>query len=97
MKILLLFLLTCSTPIMAQQNPTSREEQSAGIDYYLRLGVEFEIKDNPNPNPDLVRSIPFETYNRQRNATIDLEFTDPTTNYIIILYSDEKCKLNKNQ
>jgi len=93
--LLLLLMLAFSTPIIAQQNLSLREEQPTGIDYYSRLYVEFEIKDNPNPNPDMVRSIPFETYNRQRSATTDLEFTDPTTNYIIILYSDEKCRLNK--
>ena len=95
MKLLLLFMLVVSLTSMAQQNPTSRQQQTEGINYFSRLGVDFEIKDNPTPDPDLIQSIKFEQYNRQRHATLDLEFLDPTTNYIIILYSEEKCKLNK--
>jgi len=88
-------MLAVSLSSTAQQNVTSRLQQPEGINYFARLGVDFEIKDNPTPNPDLIQAIPFELYNRQRHATMDLEFTDPTTNYIIILYSEEKCKLNK--
>lgn len=95
MKIILLFLVGISSPAISQQPPASRLEQPASIDYFLRLGVEFEIKDNPSPNADMVRSIPFETYNSQRHSTLDLEIPDPVTNYIIILYSEERCRSNK--
>ena len=71
--------------------------QPEGINYFARLGVDYEIKDNPTPNPDVIAQIPFETYNRQRHSTLDLEFTDPATNYVIVLYSEEKCRLNKQQ
>lgn len=83
-----------ASPAMAQ-NPSTRLEQTTGIDYYLWLGVDFEIKDNPNPDPDIIRSIPFETYHHQRHATVDQEITDSLTNYVIILYSEERCRLNK--
>lgn len=95
MKLLLLFMLAISMSSVAQQNPASRQQQPEAIDYFLRLSVEYEIKDNPTPDPDLIQSIPFEMYNRQRHETLDLEFLDPTTNYIIILYSEDKCKSNK--
>ncbi len=96
MKIILLLMLVVSMTSMAQQNSTSRQQQAETINYFLRIGVDFEIKDNPTPDPDLIQSIQFDQYNRQRHATLDLEFLDPTTNYIIILYSEEKCKLNKH-
>lgn len=96
MKLLLLFMMVISMPVIAQQNPTLRQEQPVDIDYFSRLWIEFEIKDNPSPDPDLIHVIPFEKYNHQRHATIDLEFIDPTTNYVIILYSEDKCKLNKH-
>ncbi|MDH4472402.1 MAG: hypothetical protein QE487_07320 [Fluviicola sp.] len=97
MRLLLLILTLVSLSATAQQNSTSRMEQSAGINYFSRLGVDYEIKDNPSPDPDVIALIPFETYNRQRHSTMDLEFTDPTTNYVIVLYSEEKCRLNKQQ
>ncbi len=95
MKLLLLIFTLFSIPAFAQQNPSSRMEQSAGMNYFSRLGVDYEIKDNPSPDPDMIALIPFEIYNRQRHATEDLEFSDPTTNYVIILYSEKKCSLNK--
>lgn len=97
MRLLLLIFTLISVSAIGQQNPSSRMEQSAGIDYFSRLGVDYEIKDNPTPDPDAIALIPFEIYNRQRHSSSDLEFTDPTTNYIIILYSEEKCRLNKQQ
>lgn len=97
MRLLLLFFTFISLSAIAQQNPTSRMEQSAGINYFSRLGIDYEIKNNPSPDPDVIALIPFETYNRQRSATEDLEFEDPATHYIIILYSEEKCRLNKQQ
>ncbi|MES2556544.1 MAG: hypothetical protein V4604_10360 [Bacteroidota bacterium] len=97
MKLLLLIFTLISVSAFAQQNPTSRMAQPAEMNYFSRLGVDYEIKDNPSPDPDVIALIPFETYNRQRNATEDLEFTDPTTNYVIILYSEKKCRLNKQQ
>lgn len=96
MKYTLLLFIAFSFPVLAQQNSSSRLEQSTGIDYFLWLGVDYEIKDNPNPNPDMVRSIPFETYHNQRHATVDVEITDPSTNYVIILYSEERCRLIKH-
>ncbi|ASS50511.1 MAG: hypothetical protein A2724_10115 [Fluviicola sp. RIFCSPHIGHO2_01_FULL_43_53] len=97
MKLLLLIFTLVSLSATAQQNPSSRMEQPSGMNYFSRLGVDYEIKDNPSPDADVIALIPFEIYNRQRHATQDLEFTDPTTNYVIILYSEEKCRLNKQQ
>ena len=91
----LILLLICSTPILSQQDLTSRAAQPEGIDYFLRLGIEYIIKNNPTPDPNLIKYIPFEQYNKQRHATLDLEFTDLLTNYTIILYSEQKCLLNK--
>lgn len=97
MKILLPFVLLLAIHANAQEpiNPVSRKEQPASIDYFSRLGVDFEIKDNPSPNEDLIRSIPFPEYEKNRHATIDLEIPDPTSGYVIILFSEEKCRYNK--
>ena len=98
MKLLLLIFTLISLPVLAQEpNPSSRMEQPAGIDYVSRLYVDYEIKDNPSPDPILIAQIPFKIYDRQRHATEDREFTDPTTHYVILLYSEEKCRLNKQQ
>lgn len=78
------------------QHETSRAEKAIQIDYYQRLWIDFEIKDNPNPDPETVRLLPFLEYDQQRDPLIDKEILDPTSGYVIILYSDERCKSNKN-
>lgn len=97
MKLLLPFVLLLALHTYAQEpiSPVSRKEQPVAIDYFTRLGVDFLIKDNPTPDPDLIRSIPFPEYEKNRHATIDLEIPDPTSGYVIILFSEEKCRFNK--
>ena len=97
MKILLPFLLLLAIHVSAQEtaNPSSRKEQHLSTDYYSRLGVDYLIKDNPSPNADLIRVIPFPEYEKHRHETMDLEISDPASGYIIILFSEEKCRLNK--
>ena len=97
MKLLLSFVLLLALHTYAQEpvSPVSRKEQPASIDYFTRLGVDFLIKDIASPNPDLIRSIPFQEYEKNRHATIDLEIPDPTSGYVIILFSEEKCRFNK--
>lgn len=79
----------------AQSSNLPRIQTPQSIDNYLRLNVEFEVKNNPSPDSTLIRAIPFHTYNRLRNQSEDLEIYDAASDYTIILYSDDKCKLNK--
>jgi hypothetical protein len=99
MRKLLTFALLITTSVNAQEPvlPVSRMEQPASIDYFTRLGVDYLIKDNPTPNQDVIRSIPFPEYEKNRHATMDLEIPDPVSGYVIILFSEEKCRLNKQQ
>lgn len=98
MKLLLpLFVLLLAYKVSAQEtaNPSSRQEQPLATDYYSRLGVDYSIKDNPSPNPDVIRSIPFPNYEKYRMESTDLEIPDAVSGYVIILFSEEKCRLNK--
>lgn len=98
MKLLLpLFALLLTWNVCAQEtaNPTSRQEQALATDYYSRLGIDYSIKDNPSPDADVIRSIPFPNYEKYRMESTDLEISDPGSGYVIILFSEEKCRLNK--
>ena len=95
-KLFFLLLLNYSSAV-AQPDISSREMQTENIDYFLRLGIEYIIKDIPSPDPEVIRNIRFDVYNRQRHSTLDLEFLDTNSNYVIILFSEEKCLFNKQQ
>lgn len=100
MKLLLLLpILLLSVVAVCQEpvNPTSRQERPLPTDYFSRLGVDYLIKDNPTPNADIIRAMPFPEYEKQRHETIDIEVTDVPSGYVIILFSEEKCRLNKQQ
>ena len=96
MKTLFISLCCCIVFTSWSQQETSRAEQAIQIDYFQRLWVDFEIKDNPNPEPEVVRHLPFLEYDLQRDPLVDKEILDPSSGYIIILYSDERCRANKN-
>jgi hypothetical protein len=95
MNTLFISLCCCIVFTSWSQQETSRAEQAIQIDYYQRLWVDFEIKDNPNPDPELVRHIPFLEYDELRDPLVDKEIPDPTSGYVIILYSHERCRSNK--
>lgn len=77
------------------QNIQQKEQiqQTNFAQFYL---LEYEIVDVPNPSVDLLNQIPFLEYNQQRNETEDILIFDPVSNYTILMYSHQRCKLNKN-
>ncbi len=77
------------------QNLQQKEQvqQTNFAQFYL---LEYEIVDVSAPSIDVLNQIPFLEYNQQRHETEDIQIFDPLSNYTILLYSDQRCKQNKN-
>ena len=60
------------------------------------LGVEYEIKDVPQPDNNRLLLIPYVELTVHRARENDVEIFDPASNYTIVLYSDVKCQQNKH-
>lgn len=88
--LLLLFVSSASAQSLQQKEQV---QQSNFAQFYL---LEYEIVGVPNPSIDLLNQIPFLEYNQQRHETEDIQIFDPVSNYTILLYSNQRCKLNKN-
>ncbi|TSJ45855.1 hypothetical protein [Fluviicola chungangensis] len=94
MKILLfLALVVCSLQAKAQ---TSKEQIPLAYPVQQLLGIEYEIKDVPQPDSDRLLLIPYVELTAQRAREVDVEIFDPASNYTIVLYSDVKCQQNKH-
>lgn len=95
MKTLLLFVLlsVCSIKATAQ---TSKEQIPLEYPVQHLLGVEYEIKDVPQPDSNRLLLIPYAELTAHRAREVDVEIFDPASNYTIVLYSDLKCQLNKH-
>ncbi len=94
MKTLLLILLSvCAFSATAQ---TGKEQTSLVYPVQQLLGVEYEIKDMPQPDNDRLLLIPYVELTSQRQPNVDVEIFDPASNYTIVLYSDTKCQQNKH-
>lgn len=68
-------------------------QQTNFAQFYL---LEYEIVGVETPSPVLLNQIPFLEYNQLRHETEDIQIFDPTSNYTILLYSNQRCKQNKN-
>ncbi len=86
------FLLSAA---LSYSQMNSREATTTPSSNFTWHKISFEVKDVSNPDPALVNQIPLQYYEEQRLPSIDVEIEDPISNYTIILYSDEKCRLNK--
>lgn len=94
MKTLLLILLSvCSLRAAAQ---TGKEQLPLVYPVQQLLGVEYEIKNVPQPDNDRLLLIPYVKLTSQRQPEVDVEIFDPASNYTIVLYSDTKCQQNKH-
>lgn len=88
--LLLLFVSSASAQNLHQKEQV---QQSNFAQFYL---LEYEIVGVTNPSIDLLNQIPFLEYNQQRHETEDIQIFDPVSNYTILLYSNQRCKQNKN-
>ena len=88
MKTLVFILLSiCSLQAKAQ---TSKEQIPLEYPVQQLLGVEYEIKDVPQPDSNRLLLIPYVELTAQRAREVDVEIFDPSSNYTIVLYSDLK-------
>ncbi len=94
MKTLAFILLSvCSLQAQAQ---TSKQQIPLEYPVQQLLGVEYEIKDVPQPDSNRLLLIPYVELTAQRAREVDVEIFDPASNYTIVLYSDVKCQQNKH-
>ena len=94
MKLLLFILLSvCSFRTSAQ---TGKEQISLVYPVQQLLGVEYEIKDVPQPDNNRLLLIPYVELTAHRARETDVEIFDPASNYTVVLYSDLKCQQNKH-
>lgn len=91
--LLFLALVVCSLQAKAQ---TSKEQIPLVYPVQQLLGVEYEIKDVPQPDSDRLLLIPYAELTAQRAREVDVEIFDPASNYTVVLYSDVKCQQNKH-
>lgn len=94
MKTLVFILLSiCSLQATAQ---TSKQQILLEYPVQQLLGVEYEIKDVPQPDSNRLLLIPYVELAAQRAREVDVEIFDPASNYTILLYSEVKCQQNKH-
>lgn len=94
MKTLVFILLSiCSLRATAQ---TSKEQIPLEYPVQQLLGVEYEIKDIPQPDSNRLLLIPYVELITHRAREVDVEVFDPASNYTVVLYSDVKCQQNKH-
>lgn len=94
MKTLAFILLSiCSLRATAQ---TSKEQIPLAYPVQQLLGIEYEIKDIPQPDSNRLLLIPYVELITHRVREVDVEIFDPASNYTIVLYSDVKCQQNKH-
>ena len=84
--------LACSSHVDAQ---TGREQLTVQYPMVQLLGVEYEIKDIPEPDHDRLLQIPYSEISSHRAHDANVEIYDPVSNYTIVLYSDILCQQNK--
>jgi len=90
--LLFIFLLACSFHVNAQ---SGREQMTVQYPIVQLLGVEYEIKDIPEPDHDRLLQIPYAEISSHRLHDVNVEIFDPVSNYTIVLYSDVLCQQNK--
>lgn len=93
MKILLPIVLAGSLHAAAQ---SSKEQIPLVYPVPQLLGVEYEIKNVPQPDSNRLSLIPYAQLTMLRKQEADVEVYDPESNYTIVLYSDLKCQQNKH-
>ncbi|MGV3609784.1 MAG: hypothetical protein ACO1N0_02470 [Fluviicola sp.] len=94
MKALLFVLLSaCSFSAAAQ---TGKQQTPIVYPVQQLLGIEYEIKNVPQPDNDRLLLIPYVQLISQRQSEVDVEIYDPASDYTIVLYSDTKCQQNKH-
>ena len=86
--IFLLMLISLSA-IFAQQNVTLLKSNSN------RLNIDFEVKDNKNPDTRLLSSINLDSYESFRQANSRVQITDSATGYVLVLYSQKETDINR--
>lgn len=91
--LLFLILLLVSVKSHAQ---TGREQVPKHYPIVELLGVEYEIKDVPEPDQARLILIPYEEISMNRLKESNVEIFDPNSNYTIVLYSDVICEQNKH-
>lgn len=75
---------------------TTREQVPINYPVVQLLGIEFEIKDVPQPDTQRLQLIPYAALCSHRLPESDQEIYDPVSNYTVILYSDSRCQQNKH-
>jgi hypothetical protein len=89
------FILLSVCSLQAKAQPS---KQQIPLEYPVQqlLGVEYEIKDVPQPDNNRLLLIPYVELTVHRTRENDVEIFDPASNYTIVLYSDVKCQQNKH-
>ena len=62
---------------------------------YSRLNIDFEVKDNPNPDVNLLNNINLDNYEQYRKIDKRTVVTETFTGYILILYSQKETDINR--
>ncbi len=90
--------IVVSTTSWSQNISSSRSEQpQVQLSNIDRLYLDYEVKDIPNPNHDLVMQINLALYDTYRQENTDVEVDDFPSGYTLILYSTNKTIFNKNR
>jgi predicted membrane protein len=88
-----IFLLFAGGTFAQNLQQKEQVQQTNFAQFYL---LEYEIVDVSTPSVEVLNQIPFLEYNQQRHETEDIQIFDPISNYTILLYSNQRCKQNKN-
>jgi len=94
MKTLIFTILLMAT--FQAYGQTGKEQTPIQYPLVQLLGVEYEVKNVPQPDNQRLLLIPYQELSSHRLPEVDLEIFDPVSNYTIVLYSDTKCLQNKH-
>ncbi len=78
----------------SQSTSRSNSDQTI-ISNWSRLGIDFEVKDLPQPDQSLIVMINLNEYEGLRLPDTDVEVNDLASGYTLIIYSNNKTILRK--
>ena len=92
---LLFAFILCGTVVFSQSGKST--DQVPVINNVQRYKIDYEIKNATSVDSTLVLSLNLDQYEHLRTENTDVEIVSVKPSAVIILYSIEKCQLNKRK
>lgn len=94
-KYVFLLLLPFTAVLAHSQTPKAVTQEPVVIGMTDRVGVDFEVKDQPAPDPMRLQLVQIDHYEPLRKQSEDVWVEDEPSGFTIILYSLDRVRQNK--